>query len=71
VIFRGEFRGIFWKNNFSKHFPRKIPFFPNIFWEKIFRAIFPGKMYEKSAPGVNILAALILQIAVQVNKFGQ
>jgi hypothetical protein len=57
ITFRGKFRGISWKNAFSKLFPRKIQFFPNIFWGKIFRGIFPeifpGKMYEKSAPGVN------------------
>jgi hypothetical protein len=41
VIFRGKFRGISWKNDFSKLFPRKIPIFPNIFWGKNFRRNFP------------------------------
>jgi hypothetical protein len=43
------------KNDFSKLFPRKIEFFPNIFGGK-FSAEFSAelsqeKMYEKSAPG--------------------
>jgi hypothetical protein len=54
VIFRGIFQGISGGNDFSKHFPWKIPIFPNIFRRKIsaefFPEIFPGKMYEKSAP---------------------
>jgi hypothetical protein len=48
-------RGISWKNDFSKLFPRKIPFLLTFFGEK-FSAEFspkfsPEKMYEKSAPG--------------------
>jgi hypothetical protein len=35
------FHGISWKNDFSKLFPWKIPFFPNIFVGKRFRGIFP------------------------------
>jgi hypothetical protein len=54
IFFRGKFYGISWKNDFSKLFPQKIPFFPNIFGEK-FSAEFspkfsPEKMYKKSAP---------------------
>jgi hypothetical protein len=57
IFFRGKFRGISWKNDFSKLFPRKIPFFPNIFGGK-FSAEFspkfsPEKMYEKSTPGLH------------------
>jgi hypothetical protein len=39
-----------WKNDFSQLFPRKIPFFPNIFGEKFSAEFSPEKMYEKSAP---------------------
>jgi hypothetical protein len=34
ITFRGKFRGISWKNDFSKLFPRKIPFFPTFFGGK-------------------------------------
>jgi hypothetical protein len=44
------FRGISWKNDFSKLFPWKIQFFPNIFWGKFSAEFSPEKMYEKSAP---------------------
>jgi hypothetical protein len=50
VIFRGKFRGISWKNDFSKLFPRKIQFFSQHFWGKIFRGIFPGKNVQKIGP---------------------
>jgi hypothetical protein len=33
VTFRGKFRGICWKNDFSKIFPRKIPIFFQHFLE--------------------------------------
>jgi hypothetical protein len=56
IIFRGKFRGISWKNDFSKLFPRKIPFFPNIFWGKFSAEfspeIFPGKQYTKHRPQI-------------------
>jgi hypothetical protein len=46
-----EFLG---KNDFSKLFPGKIPFCPNIFGGKIFRGIFPeifpGKNVRKISP---------------------
>jgi hypothetical protein len=49
------FRGISWKNDFSKLFPRKIQFFSNIFGGKFSAEnsaeLSPEKMYEKSAPG--------------------
>jgi hypothetical protein len=42
------------KSYFSKFFPRKIPFFPNILGRKIFRGIFPeifpGKNVRKIGP---------------------
>jgi hypothetical protein len=55
TTFRGKFRGISWKNDFLKLFPRRIPFFPKFFGGK-FSAKFPPKfspekMYEKLAPG--------------------
>jgi hypothetical protein len=52
VIFRGKFRGICGKNDFSKLFPRKNAIFPNFFFwgGGIFRGIFPGKMYKKNRP---------------------
>jgi hypothetical protein len=40
-FFLGKFRGISWKNKFSKLFPRKIQFFSQHFWGKIIRGIFP------------------------------
>jgi hypothetical protein len=56
--FLGKFRGISWKNDFSKLFPRKIPFFHNIFGGKFSAEnsaeFSPEKMYEKSAPGILI-----------------
>jgi hypothetical protein len=45
------FCGISWKNDFSKLFPRKIQFFPNIFGGKFSAEFSAEKMYEKSAPG--------------------
>jgi hypothetical protein len=54
INFRGKFRGISWKNDFSKLFPRKIQFFSQHFWGKIFReifrGIFPGKNVRKIGP---------------------
>jgi hypothetical protein len=44
ITFRGKFRGISWKNNFSKLFPRKIQLFPNIFGGK-FSAEFSLKIF--------------------------
>jgi hypothetical protein len=55
IIFRGKFRGIFWKNDFSElFFAENSIFFPT-FLEGKFSAEFspkflPEKMYEKSAP---------------------
>jgi hypothetical protein len=43
--FRGKFRGISWKNDFSKLFSAENSIFPNIFGGKFST----GKMYEKSA----------------------
>jgi hypothetical protein len=53
IPFRGKFRGISWKNDFSKLFPWKIQFFPNIFGGKFSAEFSPEKMFEKSAPGDN------------------
>jgi hypothetical protein len=54
ITFRGKFREISWKKDFSKVFPRKIPFFPNIFGGKFSAEFSPKfsreKMNEKSAP---------------------
>jgi hypothetical protein len=55
VIFRGKFRGISSKNDFSKLlFPQKSPTFPNIlgrkFSEEFSQKFSPEKMYEKLAP---------------------
>jgi hypothetical protein len=53
-----EFLG---KNDFSKLFPRKIQFFLNIFWGKIFRGIFPkifpGKKCTKNWPQIGRIFA--------------
>jgi hypothetical protein len=42
IFFRGIFRGISWKNDFSKLLPRKIPSFPTFLWGK-FSAEFSPK----------------------------
>jgi hypothetical protein len=50
ITFRGKFRGISWKNDFSKLFSRgKFHFSPTFFWGKIFHGIFP-----KIFPGKNV-----------------
>jgi hypothetical protein len=56
ITFRGKFRGITRKNDFSKLFSAENSIFPNILGGKFsakFSAEFsPEKMYGKSAPGV-------------------
>jgi hypothetical protein len=69
ITFRGKFRGITWKNDFSKLFPRKIQFFPNIFWGKFSAKFSAEKMYEKSSPGEKRLARNRKYIVC--NLFGQ
>jgi hypothetical protein len=50
-------RKILWnfleKNDFSKLFPQKIPFFTNIFGGKIFRGNFP-EIFPEIFPGKNV-----------------
>jgi hypothetical protein len=48
VIFHGKFRGISWKNDFSKLFLRKIPFFPNILGGKFSAEFSPKFSLEKN-----------------------
>jgi hypothetical protein len=49
ITFRGKFRGICLKNDFSKLFPRKIQFFPNNFWGK-----FSAKFSAEFSPDKNV-----------------
>jgi hypothetical protein len=74
TTFRGKSRGNSWKNDFSELFCcGKFHFFltflggGGIFCE-IFPEIFPGKMYEKSAPGDNPSTASSNASAVKIYK---
>jgi hypothetical protein len=58
ITFRGKFRGISWKNDFSKFFSAENSIFSQHFWGKIFRGkfrgIFPGKNVRKIGPWIPV-----------------
>jgi hypothetical protein len=59
-----EFLG---KMIFQNFFRGKFNFFPTFFGGKIFpeifRGIFPGKMYEKSVPGFDVMIAIFVDFS--------
>jgi hypothetical protein len=70
VIFRGKFRGISWKNYFSKLFSSENSIFSQHFWGKIFRGIFPeifpGKKCSKNQSQDKICVTVVLFVVVVV-----